>query len=331
MSKPNIYDVAKLAGVSHQTVSRVVNQSSALRESTRQRVEQAMQELGYVPSAAARTLGTSKSRMIGILVSDLGFNGPASILHAMQDQARADGYFTVVVSVDPEDQGSLKSSISQLRTLGIEGLIVITPHSDFVELFQQQFKNIPVIYLDSPRGETKLSVTVDNYQAAVIATRHLIDLGHKKLLHVAGPTNWFDASARKQGFEAACIASQVDYSVIVANWSIEAGLKIGREFDVNSATAIFAANDHLALGILTALAERKIQVPRDVSLIGFDDIPEAAYFQPPLTTMRPDFKATGSVAMGLMLGELSSENSAQSNGLIPQLIVRKSTAEPKGK
>lgn len=329
MTKPNIYDVARLAKVSHQTVSRVINDSPSLREETRERVQQAMQQLGYVPSAAARALVTARSHMVGILVTDSGFNGPASILHAMQEEARKSGFFAVAASVDPAETDSIKSGLAQLRKLGIEGLIVITPQSDLVSTIDKAISNIPVIYLDSPTGSSKLTATADSYHAARNATRYLIELGHKKLLHVAGPANWFDAVTRRQGFEAECLANEVKPNVIQADWSIAAGFAVGSKLDPSEVTAVFAANDHLALGLLKAFSKRGISVPTDVSVIGFDDIPESEYFDPPLTTLRPNYDEIGRVAMGLMLGQLNSEAVANTAALIPELIIRQSTAKPK--
>jgi DNA-binding LacI/PurR family transcriptional regulator len=235
----------------------------------------------------------------------------------------------VAASVDPNDVDSIRSGLAQLRKLSIEGLIVITPQSDLVSVIEKAISNIPVIYLDSPKGTSKLTATADSYHAARNATNHLVQLGHKNLLHVAGPGNWFDAVTRKQGFIDECVAAKVSGKVIDADWSIATGYKIGNEIVLGETTGIFAANDHLALGILKAFAKRGIRVPEQVSVIGFDDIPEAEYFDPPLTTLRPNFSEIGRVAMGLMLGQLNSEAVEKTAALIPELVIRSSTAKPR--
>lgn len=326
-NKPNIYDVAKLANVSHQTVSRVINQSQKLRPETRERVLAAMQTLGYVPSAAARALVTSKSKMIGILVTDSIYYGPAHALNAMQLEARANGYFAIAVTVDPTDTQSVDDGIAHLRQLNIDGLLVISPQNDFVEELKTGLPNIPVVYLDSPAAAGQHAIALDNYTAARIATRHLIELGHRNLLHISGTESWFAASSRRKGFLDEAQASDATVRVVAADWSIEAGYRIGSEFDLASGvTAIFAGNDHLALGLLRAFAVRKIHVPHQVSVVGFDDIPEAAYFEPPLSTMAPNFAELGRAAMGIMLGTLNESTLTSSAALIPELVVRESTA-----
>lgn len=327
-AKPNIYDVARLAEVSHQTVSRVINDSPKLRPETRKRVQDAMRSLGFVPNAAARALVTSRTKMVGILITDSIYNGPAGMLHAMQEEARNNGYFSVTVSVDPTDAESITDGLAQLRKLGIEGLLVITPQSDFVGVVEKAVTSIPVVYLDTPSTAGREAISVDNYQAARAATAHLISLGHTNLLHISGPQNWFDATTRRQGFLDEARAAGVAAQVVDGDWSIETGRMLGERFDLSTQiTAIFAANDHLALGLLSAFSKRGIRVPQDVSVIGFDDIPEAAYFEPPLTTMHPNFAELGRVAMGKMLGTLNEEASEHSSSLVPELIVRKSTAQ----
>ncbi|MFM6980208.1 MAG: LacI family DNA-binding transcriptional regulator [Micrococcales bacterium] len=323
-----IYDVAKAAAVSHQTVSRVINNSSSIRQSTRERVLLAMKELGYIPSAAARALVTSKSKIIGVLMTETGTNGPASLLHAMQEEAHSEGYFAVAISVDPETESSVTEGLQQLQKLAAEGLIVIAPQANIMKVIEKSSFAFRVVYLDKLSGSSRLTASVDSYHAVRNATAHLIGLGHSKLLHLAGPSSWFEAEVRKQGFIDECAAAKVSGKVAAADWSIAKGYELGLEFTKGSFTAIVAANDHLALGLLKAFSERGIAVPEDVSIIGFDDIPEAAYLIPTLTTLRPNFAEIGRVAMGLVLGKLSVEQVAKNADLLPELIIRNSTTKP---
>lgn len=326
--QPNIYDVAKLAGVSHQTVSRVINNGPYTKAATKERVLKAMESLGYVPNAAARALVTSKTKIVGILVSDIVYHGPVGMMHAMEAEARKDGYFAISASVDPFDQDSIYEGIEHLRRVGIEGLVVITPQSNSVKAVEKLVTNIPVVFIDSPNKSKKLSAELDNFSGAQKATEHLISLGHKNILHISGPASWFDAPPRARGYEKAMQDAKLKPQVIEGDWSVPTGYRIGKELEIDKSkiTAVFAANDHLALGLIRALRERGYKVPERVSVVGFDDVPEAAYYEPPLTTMRPDFAELGRVAMGLILGRLKDNKQIKTNSLVPELIIRKSTA-----
>lgn len=330
IKKPNIYDVAKLAGVSHQTVSRVINKAEYIKDDTRTKVQSAMEELGYVPNAAARALVTSKSKIVGILVSDIVYHGPAGMMHAMEKEARRGGFFAISASVDPLDGKSIAQGIEHLRRLGIEGLVVITPQSDSVQAVERLVTDIPVVFIDSPNNSKELSAELDNFSGAKRATEHLISLGHKQIVHVAGPTGWFDSAPRVAGYEAAMESAQLQPKVIPGDWTVPTGYEIGRNLDIEAdkVTAIFAANDHLALGLMRALRQRGYSIPERVSIIGFDDVPEAAYYEPPLTTMRPDFAELGRVAMEMMLGHINREETLRADTLVPELIIRESTASP---
>ena len=330
IKKPNIYDVAKLAGVSHQTVSRVINKAEYIKDDTRTKVQSAMEELGYVPNAAARALVTSKSKIVGILVSDIVYHGPAGMMHAMEKEARRGGFFAISASVDPLDGKSIAQGIEHLRRLGIEGLVVITPQSDSVQAVERLVTDIPVVFIDSPNNSKELSAELDNFSGAKRATEHLISLGHKQIVHVAGPTGWFDSAPRVAGYEAAMESAQLQPKVIPGDWTVPTGYEIGRNLDIEAdkVTAIFAANDHLALGLMRALRQRGYSIPQRVSIIGFDDVPEAAYYEPPLTTMRPDFAELGRVAMEMMLGHINREETLRADTLVPELIIRESTASP---
>lgn len=330
IKKPNIYDVAKLAGVSHQTVSRVINNADYIKADTRAKVQSAMDELGYIPNAAARALVTSKTKIVGILVSDIVYHGPAGMLHAMEKEARRGGFFAISASVDPLDHNSIAQGIQHLRRLGIEGLVVITPQTDSVQAVERLVTDIPVVFIDSPKYSKEWSAELDNFAGARRATEHLISLGHKKIVHVSGPSGWFVSAPRVAGYEAAMKNAKLEPKVYSGDWTAPTGYEIGRNLDLETekVTAIFAANDHLALGLMRALRQRGYAIPERVSVIGFDDVPEAAYYEPPLTTMRPDFAELGRVAIELMVGQINSGGLLQAETLVPELVVRESTAMP---
>lgn len=330
VKKPNIYDVAKLAGVSHQTVSRVINNADYIKEDTRTKVQRAMDELGYIPNAAARALVTSKTKIVGILVSDIVYHGPAGMLHAMEKEARRGGFFAISASVDPLDHNSIAQGIQHLRRLGIEGLVVITPQTDSVQAVERLVTDIPVVFIDSPHYSKEWSAELDNCEGAKRATEHLIALGHKGIVHVSGPSGWFVTAPRVAGYEAAMKNAKLSPKIYSGDWTAPTGFEIGRKLDIETdrVTAIFAANDHLALGLMRALRQRGYAIPERISIIGFDDVPEAAYYEPPLTTMRPDFAELGRVAIELMVGQINREQILRTETLVPELIIRESTASP---
>lgn len=330
---PNIYDVAKLAGVSHQTVSRVINNAQYIRPATREKVEKAMSELGYIPNAAARSLVTAKSKIVGILVSDVVYHGPARMMHAMESAARDAGYFAISISVDPYDIESIERGVDHLRKIVIDGMLVMTPQSDSVSVVEKRVTNIPVVYVDIPPRQKIRTVSVDNYTGGKIATEHLVKLGHKKILHIAGPERWFDSKPRRQAYEDVMKENKLTPKIAQGDWGTPTGYKVIEQWDFekNPITAVFAANDLLALGVMRALRARGISVPEQVSVIGYDDTPEAPYFEPPLTTMHQDFARLGRESMDYLLGTLNGNKPKKIKPLMPELVVRSSTAKPSKK
>jgi len=330
-----IYQVAQLAGVSHQTVSRVINQSANIRPATRERVLDAMAQLNYRPNRAARTLVTAKTRTLGVLVSNPGFFGPASMLNAMEAQARQAGYFVVSTVVDAADQASVEAGVEHLKDLGIDGLVVIAQQESVLAVAAPHFGAVPVVAVNGGPDVQTFSVQIDNYAGAQLAARHLIELGHKRIFHVCGPSSWHEARARAAGYCDTMEAAGLEVLATVAgDWSAKAGHEVGSQLaaqlaaDPGAFTAVFAANDQLALGLLNAFLAAGIRVPEQVSLVGFDDQPEAAYFSPGLTTVHQDFEALGQRAMQLMVDELSGQTTVEHQLVQPVLVVRESTAAP---
>jgi DNA-binding LacI/PurR family transcriptional regulator len=326
--KANIYDVAKLAGVSHQTVSRVINNHQSVRPITKQRVQAAMKELDYHPSFAARSLVTTKSRLLAFLVSDTVLYGPVGMNNAMERQARQSGYLVITVSVIPENMDSLNEALSQLSPLQIEGLVTIALPTDAVEVATQAFPDIPMVALDTHDIANARAVGIDNLEGGYQATKYLLELGHKKILHVAGLISSFEAGARRLGYEKAMNEFGYQPYLIQGDWRADTGFSIGVDLNLQleDYTAIFAANDYLALGLMKAFRLKGIDVPGDISVIGFDDIPEASFLTPALTTMRHDFNRLGAIAMNLMLAELSGKEVPAKEVLIPEIVVRESAA-----
>lgn len=328
--QPNIYDVARLAEVSHQTVSRVINNYAGMKPSTRERVEQAMETLGYRPNLAARALVTSKSNIVGILASDTDFTGPATIVHKMEKTARKGGYFAITASIDPGSPDSITEGIDYLQKLGIEGLVVVTPQTTAVDIARDKLRGTPVITIDSMYRMDEQAVSMDNFAGATAATHHLIELGHTQIVHLSGPKLWFESNARISGYSSAMLNASLVPNIIDGDSSIDTGYRIGMQLNIEEplTTAIFAANDYLALGLLHAFRLRKISVPDRISTVGFDDLPETPYFSPPLTTVRQDFETLGTKAMALLLDQINGVRHVGHDRLIPELMVRDSTSTP---
>ena len=325
--KPNIYDVAALAGVSHQTVSRVFNNQPNIRPATKAKVEEAMAQLGYQPNPAARSLVTAKSNMIGLLVSDTGLYGPAGMLNAMERQARQAGYFAITVAVRSDSPEAWEEGIRHLAKMHVEGIATIALRSEVLQLATSIMPNVKMVAIDADdEADQVRAVGIDNFEGAHMATQHLIELGHRQILHIAGPSTSSEASSRLRGYQKAMTEAGLKTSVVQGDWTAETGYRIGVELDLDEGapTAIFTANDHLALGLIKALSARGVSIPEDISLVGFDDIPEAPYFLPPLTTVRQDFTQLGELAIQVLLSDLAGTKRKKMATITPQLVLRES-------
>lgn len=321
-------DVAKLAGVSPQTVSRVLNGSPAVRSDTRQRVEAAMQHLDYRPSSVARALVTGRSQTLGVVSFDTTLYGPASTLVGIERAAHDKGYFTSNVSLQSLHRASVRTAVDRLRAQGVDGILIIAPHEAAAEALLHLPDDLPVVAVEAGPDEAVPVIAVDQFAGAVSATRHLLDLGHRTVWHVAGPSDWLEAQQRLEGWRTTLEQAGADVPPhLVGDWSARSGYEIGRRLlNLREITAVFMANDQMALGLLRSLHEGGRRVPEDVSVVGFDDIPEALYFTPPLTTVRQDFTAVGRRSLLRLLAEMESgSRSSIRETVAPELIVRAST------
>jgi DNA-binding LacI/PurR family transcriptional regulator len=326
-------DVARAAGVSHQTVSRVLNGSANVRPETRDRVIRAVRELDYRRNSMARALVTGRSRTLGVVSFDTTLYGPASTLFGIERAAHAEGYFVSIASVTSLDRASVLAAVEQLREQGVDGVLLITPQETAVEALLHLPRDMPVVAVEAGPEEAVPVVAVDQVAGAVTATRHLLELGHRTVWHVAGPSDWLEARQRTEGWLTALEEAGADVPpVLPGDWSAQSGYDLGRRLaTVRDVTAIFAANDQMALGILHALHEGGREVPRDLSVVGFDDIPEARFFIPPLTTVRQDFNEVGRQSLVLLLDEIgAAQRSSERVVVQPEFKLRQSTAPPGG-
>ncbi|MEU4156875.1 LacI family DNA-binding transcriptional regulator [Actinoplanes sp. NPDC026670] len=320
-------DVARLAGVSHQTVSRVLNDHPNVKEQTRIRVRAAIAELGYRPNRAARALVTGRSQLIGVVARNSTLFGPATMLSEFEQAAADAGFAVSVGSVRELDRSSISAVVDRHLDQRVAGLVVIANTASATEALAEIPEDLPVVFIDGDPSSGRPLVTVDQVAGARAATRHLLDAGHETVWHVSGPTDWFDSAGRIQGWRQTLEEAGAEVPPLLsADWSAAEGYRTGQMLArMPEVTAIFTANDHLALGILRALHERGRRVPHDVSVVGFDDVPEAAYFIPPLTTVRQAFGDVARAALSLLLGQMRDDSGTADQIVVPpQLIVRES-------
>ncbi|HET6500245.1 MAG TPA: substrate-binding domain-containing protein [Amycolatopsis sp.] len=322
-------DVARLAGVSHQTVSRVINAPDGVRPEVRQRVEQAIKELRYQPNAAARALARQRTMNLGVVSIGTSQYGPATTLFGIAEAAREAGYATSLVSLAVIDRQHMKTALEHLVADSVAGIIVLAPVATAVTAVHGLSPDVPLVLFEPGVHDGVTSVAVDETLGARLATRHLLELGHDTVWHVSGPEGWLGTDARIRGWRAELAAARrVAHEVIAGDWSADSGYRVGQRIARDpEITAVFTANDQMALGLLLALREHGRAV-NEISVVGFDDIPESAFYQPPLTTVRLDFTEVGHRCVDRLLELIRGEAPAPKPPVQPELVVRGSTAPP---
>jgi DNA-binding LacI/PurR family transcriptional regulator len=323
-------DVARLAGVSHQTVSRVLNGHPNVREQTRLRVCAAITELGYRPNTAARALATGRSKVIGVVAQNSTLYGPAATLDAITAAAIARDFTLSVVIIRKFSHQAVTSAVNLHLDQRVAGLVMIAPVEVAAEALDDLTTEVPLVTIDGdPQRATRL-VSVDQEAGGHLATRHLLDAGHRTVWHVCGPAGWYDSMGRIAGWRRALIEAGAEIPpLLTADWSAASGYRVGQMLArMTDVTAVFTANDHLALGVLRALNERGRTVPGDLSLVGFDDVPEAEFYTPPLTTIRPDFEAIAAASMEMLLEQITSGQQHTERKIIPPRLITRSSVGP---
>lgn len=326
-------DVARLAGVSHQTVSRVINNHPSVREATRLRVQNAIDQLGYRRNQVARQLATGSSHALGVVSIDSTHGGPMSTVFAIADACRRRDYFVTLAGVDDVDAKHMGAAIDYLMESSVDAILVLVPVFAVVEALGDSEFSVPVLRLGDSRPEVHSGLAIDQFAGARLATRHLLDLGHKTVQHVAGPLDWLDADGRLQGWRAELAAWSIEAPAIVAgDWGAESGYRAGQQLATrDDVTAVFTANDQMALGLIRALEDAGLRVPDDVSVVGFDDVDDSAYFGPALTTVRQDFAEIGRRGVEAALSLVNAHPIPHLSPLKPELLVRASTAAPRSR
>jgi DNA-binding LacI/PurR family transcriptional regulator len=333
-SVPRSADVARLAGVSQKTVSRVLNQEPYVSDEARQRVLEAANELGYRLNNAARALASGRSRSIGVVALGTAGYGVASLLVGIERAVRDAGYALRVVNTLEGEPTGIASAVDSLLDQGVDGIVVSEPVDDGEVSVRV---DVPVLFLGAPpvfAVPRTVTAGVGADLLARAATDHLLDLGHATVHHLAGPQRWYAARHRLEGWQAALAArGRIEPPVIEGDWSAASGYAAGRELASDTGmTAVFAAGDDMAIGLIHALVEAGRRVPADVSVIGFDDNPVFAYVNPPLTTVRQPFDAAAREGVRLLVHAIEKPEAEPSPATTPpiELVVRSSTAPPPG-
>jgi DNA-binding LacI/PurR family transcriptional regulator len=333
---PSMADVAQLAGVSGQTVSRVANGRHNVDEATRNRVLAAMREVGYRPNSAARALRNGQYRSIGVIVFELSSFGNTRTLDAIATAATTSGYAVNLIPVLNATQGTLSGAFdrafNRLGEQAVDGVIILIEAHQLDEAEVQLPDGLPVVVVDSNADFDYPIVDTDQAQGARLATEHLLDLGHRTVWHLGGPEESFAASRRLRSWRQTLTDRGCPVPpVLTGDWSAGSGYEAGRELAANpEVTAVFVANDQMALGLLRALHEKGRAIPGDISVVGFDDMEEAAHFWPPLTTIRQFFAEVGRRSVDALINEIQAgEHHHQPVAVATELVVRASTAPPR--
>ena len=321
----SIRDVARVAGVSHQTVSRVLNDHPNILPATRAKVVAAMAELQYRPSAAARALSNKRTKTIGVLAAGRAHYGPSLSILAIEEAARERGFSVTSSSVAEADERSLRAAVVNLIDQDIEALVVIAPQRRVFETVASLAPGIPCITLRAADTGDASALLNDEIAGARLAIRHLVRLGHRSIGHISGPPEWVEAEGRMTGcIEELAVHGLELRSSAQSDWTADAGYELGhRLLKQRDVTAYFCSSDAIAIGLMHAARDLRRVVPDDISIVGYDDVPEAAHVWPPLTTVRQDFAEMGRRCISVLLG---TEQSVER--VVPRLVIRASTASP---
>jgi len=323
-----LYEVAEVAGVSHQTVSRVVNASPLVAERTRARVLKAIARMNYRPNSVARNLAARRSALIGVITFSVESYGPSHLITSLSEAARKLGYHIVVASAEYPVLDEIRRCGTELRGHGVDGVIVILPTILRLRALEEVFGDAPVVVLGARRQHRYTAVEIDHELGSQKATEYLITQGHREIACISGPLDWDCSSSRRLGWRRAVEAHKFPLGPAVeCDWSPEGGYAATQRLLDSRArfTALVAANDQIALGAMEALWEKGIDIPSQVSVIGFDNMPESEFFRPPLTTVNHDFDLLSTTSLRLVTQAISDPQAPRLHHKIaPDLIIRQS-------
>ncbi|MBI1278461.1 MAG: LacI family DNA-binding transcriptional regulator [Anaerolineaceae bacterium] len=328
-TRPTLLDVAEMSGVSYQTVSRVINNHPYVSDDARQRVEVAIEALGYRPNKVATKLRSKSSKTIAIILFGSWFHGPVQIALNVEMAARTNGYDVILMNVT-DTQVQVVKALQHVNGWDIEGLIMIIPAQSVpMEEIRSICGDIPIVHIDSHTSTEVPSVALDEAYGTEQVIEHLISLGHTQFCEISGPLNWVSAQIRHETCIQVFRKHGLELPIHVeGNWTTPGGYQAMRRLldAKHPFTAVISANDNMAFGAMRALEQHGLSVPKDISLVGFDDIPEAAYLSPPLTTVRHNYIQLGIVGFEYLLQLIDEHDAPIRQRLItPRLIIREST------
>jgi DNA-binding LacI/PurR family transcriptional regulator len=330
--RATLTDVARVAGVSRQTASRVARGGVNVNAHTADRVRRVIEELGYRPDPVARALSTGRGRVIGLLTHQLTDRqmglGAVSIMIGVEQAAAELGLGVSLATFAGFDPDTLQDGIGRLAQAGCDGVIFMAPWVSAAKTLRALDTTLPMVSTSEVPEYDGPTVHADAAQAASDVVDHLLSLGHRTIHHVTGPGDWVSSQLRRTGWERALHRAGAEVIEPVAgDWTARSGYEAGRQLAVDpSVTAIFTANDEMALGVLHALAEAGRRIPEDISVAGFDDAPGSDYFRPPLTTIKVDDADHGRLAVEQLMLQLNGETPAPATIVPHRLVVRDSTA-----
>jgi LacI family transcriptional regulator len=327
---PTLKDVAARSSVSYQTVSRVVNGSLHVKPETRARVTEAMEALRYRPNNAARHLVSRQSMIIGC-VSSITFYGPARIMVSVEMTAKKHGYNVMFSELPEATLEEVRRATDELCDRQVDGIVFLIPLELEMDFIRNICQDVPFIAIDVDLGSRLPIVMVDQDTGSRLAIQHVTGLGHRKIAFICGPSQWRAAKLRTQGWMKALKRAKLSPGPMVeGDWSARSGylgaLELIRHHR-GKFTALVTANDHMALGALSAFHENRIKVPEEISVIGYDGMPESEFYQPALSTIYQDFAALGEVSVECLIKMINRPSTAPQRFILkPVLIPRKSTA-----
>ena len=333
--KITIKDIAKLCGVSTQTISRVINKRPDVSSETRQAVEKAIAEMGYRPSALARSLVQQRSYTLGVITAGLKYVGVSQTLNGITEQCEASNYALLIKELPRFDTTNIVPVIESLISRHVEGIIFAAPEiKENIKIIQSQLPSFcpPILFLKSRVNPNYITINIDNYGGARKAVEYLFSIGRRKIGLISGPMDWTEARQRKQGWEDAIKAQGEAFSDqqwVEGNWSSASGevafIKLLQKFP--EMDALFSSNDQMALGVLHYAHEHSIRIPDDLAIIGFDDLTESAYFNPALTTVTHPLRELGILAVKTLLAQIEADSPPGEKAITLQteLVLRSST------
>jgi len=325
-------DVARLAGVSAQTVSRTLSGHPNVQESTRAKVLAAVEQLGYRRNNAARALSSGRSRTIGVVTLQTAFYSRSAITVGIETAAASAGYAVSTATTPSLDASAIEGAMSRLADQDVEGIVLAVPLIDSTKAIDELTRAVPTLTIDGSRTDATEVITIDQEEVGRLATQHLLDLGHETVWHIAGPQQWLDAASRTTGWREALIAAgATPPPELVGDWSPASGYQNGLILArIPEVTAVFVASDEMAFGTIRAFHELGRRVPEDISVVGVDDISLAEFCSPPLTTVAQPFPEMGALAVEHLLRYIADpENVPQAANVETRIIARASTAAPR--